>query len=124
MRLLAKSLLAGALVFTAAAPAFADPPRYEQSRRWDNDRRGPDYRYDRSERHAYRDGYQDARRHDGRQWRRGDRFDRHVHHVVVHDYNRYRLPPPRRGEYYARTDTGEILLIAAATGLVVWALSN
>jgi Ni/Co efflux regulator RcnB len=42
----------------------------------------------------------------------------------VSDYDRYHLSPPRRGHYYARTEAGELLLIAAATGLVVWALTN
>ena len=56
-----------------------------------------------------------------------DRFDRRHYnsYVVVSDYHRYRLPPPRYGQHYYRdNDTGEILLIAAATGLVLWALTN
>ena len=45
--------------------------------------------------------------------------------MVINDYHRYRLPPPRYGQHYYRDhDTGEILLIAAATGLVLWALTN
>ncbi|MDZ4760385.1 MAG: RcnB family protein [Alphaproteobacteria bacterium] len=149
MRLIAKSLLAGALVFTAVAPALAEPKRYEHSRghndrgrdndrrhddrryddrrndhryddrRWE-DRRGPDARYDYSERDAYRDGRHDSHH----RWRAGDRFDHRTRYVVVRDYDRYRVAPPRRGHYYAQTDTGELLLIAAATGLVVWALNS
>jgi Ni/Co efflux regulator RcnB len=142
MRLIASSLIAGVLALGAVAPAaFADPPRRHDNRDRDwNDR-------------DYRDGYKDARRDDRRDdrrdhrndrgwwdargnhhdWRRGDRFDRRVQtrYVVVNDYRNYRDPrgyrlnPPRRGEYYVRDDnTGEILLIAAATGLVLWALSN
>jgi Ni/Co efflux regulator RcnB len=146
MRLIGSTLLAGVLAFGAIAPAaFADPPRRHDNR----DNRGGDW----NNRGDYRDGRRDDRRDDRRDnrrdhrndrgwydargdhhdWRRGDRFDRRVQtrYVVVNDYrsyrdyNGYRLNPPRRGEYYVRDDnTGEILLIAAATGLVLWALSN
>ena len=124
MRLFTKSLLASALVFAATAPALAAPP-YNP---------GPDHRYDRSERDAYRDGRQDARRWDDRRddrrdwnrnyWSRGDRFDRRAHYVVVNAYRRYHLRPPPRGHYYYRTDAGQILLVAAATGLIISAFSN
>lgn len=136
MRLFTKSLLASVLVFATAAPALAAPPY----------RPGPDHRYDRSERHAYRDGRQDARHWDRRHdrdrghwdrgrwdrpywdrhdyWRTGDRFDRRTHYVVVNDYHRYHLRPPPRGHYYYRTDAGQILLVAAATGLIISALTN
>ncbi len=145
MRLIASSLIAGVLALGAVSPALADPPR----RDW-NDNRNHDRDRDRDwNDRDYRDGYKDARRDDRRDyrndrgwydardrhhdWRRGDRFDRRVQnrYVVVNDYRGYRdhrgyrLQPPRRGEYYVRNDnTGEILLIAAATGLVLWALSN
>jgi Ni/Co efflux regulator RcnB len=126
MRLFTKSLLASALVFASAAPALAAPPYHP----------GPDHRYDRSERHAYRDGRQDARRHDWdrrhdrrhdwnhRHWNRGDRFDRHTHYVVVNDWRRYHLRRPPPGHYYYRTDAGQILLVAAATGLIISALNS
>ena len=130
MRAILAPLMAGVLAFGAVAPAaFADPPRYNHSRDW-NDR---DYRNDRG-RH---DNRRDRDRYNGRgwydyrgshhDWRRGDRFDRRYYtsYRVVNDYRYYRLAPPRRGEYYYRDDrTGEILLIAAATGLVLWALNN
>jgi Ni/Co efflux regulator RcnB len=125
MRLFVNSLVAGALALTAVGAAAADPPRgyrdhdrrYEDDRRWD---RHDDRRWDRYDDRRWGD---DRRWHDHRRWSRGDRFD-HRSYVVVRDYRGYRLPPPRRGEYYARTDTGDILLIAAATGLVLWALNN
>jgi Ni/Co efflux regulator RcnB len=141
MRLVASSLLAGLVAVTAVAPAFAD----DDHRRRKHDRRDYDRRDwdDRDYRHGYRDGYRDDRHDDRRDrrdrrgwyddrgghhdWSRGDRFDRrhHTSYVVVNDYYRYRLPPPRHGHYYYRDhDTGEILLIAAATGLVLWALTN
>ena len=139
MRLIASSLMAGLIAVTAAAPAFADQRGRDHGRGHDrgwNDR-------------DYRDGYRDGRRDDRRDWRRDDRRDhrgwydsRGKHHhwkrgdyfsyrphysnyVVVRDYNHYRLPPPRHGQYYYRDDrTGEILLVAAATGLILWALTN
>lgn len=137
MRLIASSVLAGLIAVSAVAPAFADQRgrghgknhNYNNGRDW-NDR---DYR------DGYRDSRRDDRRHDrhrgwdddrGRNhnWGRGDYFSyrpRHSNFIVVNDYNRYRLPPPRYGQHYYRdNDTGEILLIAAATGLVLWALTN
>ena len=131
MRLIASSLLAGLIAVSAVAPAFADDhgrghgrKHYNNGRDW-NDR-------------DYRDGYRDSRRDDRRRgwsddrgyhnWGRGDYFSyrpRHSNFLVVNDYHRYRLPPPRHGQYYYRDhDTGEILLVAAATGLILWALTN
>jgi Ni/Co efflux regulator RcnB len=120
MRLFTKSLLASALVFAATAPALAAPPYHP----------GPDHRYDRGERDAYRDGRHDGRRFEDRRdwnryhWNRGDRFDRRAHYVVVNDYRRYHLRAPPRGHYYYRTDAGQILLVAAATGLIISAFNG
>ena len=52
------------------------------------------------------------------------RFDRRAHYVVVNDYRRYHLRAPPRGHYYYRTDAGQILLVAAATGLIVSAFNG
>jgi Ni/Co efflux regulator RcnB len=134
MRLIASTLLAGALAFGSVAPAaFAEPQRRGNDREW-NDHRNDRHDNRRDDRRDHRNdrGWWDARNqhHD---WRQGDRFDRRVQtrYVVVNDYRNYRdqrgyrLNPPGRGQYYARNnDTGEILLIAAATGLVLWALTN
>jgi Ni/Co efflux regulator RcnB len=96
--------------------------------RWRGDygwRSGPDYRYDRSEQWAYRDGYRDGYRNDNRRsrWYAGAYLPEWRRYSAWHDYNRYRLPPPQRGHYYVDCD-GEILLVAAATGLIVWALTQ
>ncbi len=171
MRKIAYSLLAGLLVMSAAAPAFADPPggrhdrdnrewrrhddrrddrrdhrrddRRDDHRDWRDDRRDDwrdDWRDDRrDQRYAYRDGYRDGYRADQRndwryawprghydyapRWHRGGYIPRHSHYVVIDDYHRYRLPAPRHGHHYVDVD-GEILLVAAATGLIVWALTN
>lgn len=139
MRLIASSLMAGVIAFSAVAPAFAD-----QRGRRDHDRR--DWN-DRDYRDGYRDGRKDDRRWDRKNdrrdryngrgwyddrgshhyWSRGHHFEprRYSNYVVVNDYRGYRLPPPRRGEYYYRDrNSGDILLVAAATGLVLWALTN
>lgn len=136
MRLL-RTAAAGVLALAVSAPAFADPPRHSRGhdrgyeRHYDHrdyrDARRDDRRDWRNDRRHYSDGYRDGRRdaRHNKHWRKGDRFDaRYTRHVVVHDYHRYHAPPPRHGQYYARTDTGELLLIAAATGLVIWALNN
>lgn len=145
MRLIASSLLAGLIAVSAVAPAFADQ-RGRGKGHGHNDR-GRDHRdwNDRDYRDGYRDGYRDDRRYDRRddnryrggwydnrnnhhRWGKGDYFryrPSYSNYVVVNDYHRYRLPPPRHGQYYYRDhDSGDILLIAAATGLVLWALSN
>lgn len=146
MRLIASSLMAGLIAVTAVAPAFADQRGrgydrgrdrdwndrdyrngYKDGRRdeWRDDRR--DHRRDRWDDRRERRGWYDSRgRHHN--WQRGHYFHQRPHYsnyVVINDYHRYRLPPPRHGQYYYRDhDTGEILLIAAATGLVLWALTN
>lgn len=116
--------------------------RRDDRRDWRDDRRDDrhDWRDDRrDERHAYREGWRDGYRYDQRndwrhawprgrydyapRWHRGGYIPRSSHYVVVHDYHRYRLPPPRYGHHYVDID-GEILLVAAATGLIVWALTN
>ncbi len=134
MRLIASTLLAGLIAATAVAPAFAD--QRGRGRGHDRDWNDRDYR------DGYRDGRRDAWRRDDHRdrrgwydsrghhhrWKKGDYFSYRPHYsnyVIVHDYHRYRLPPPRHGHYYYRDqDTGEILLVAAATGLILWALTN
>lgn len=141
MRLIASSLLAGLIAVSAVAPAFADQRGRGHGKHND---RGRDHRdwNDRDYRDGYRDGRRDDRRHDRRDyrggwydsrgdhrhWSKGDYFryrPSYSNYYVVDDYRSYRLPPPRYGQHYYRDrDTGDILLIAAATGLVLWALTN
>ena len=106
MRLFTKSVLASALVFAATAPALAAPPYYPD----------PDHRYERRA--------DDRRDWERSHWNRGERFDSRAHYVVVNDYRRYHLRPPPRGQYYYRSDAGQILLIAAATGLIISAFHS
>lgn len=37
---------------------------------------------------------------------------------VVDDWRYYRLAPPPRGYYWRRSDAGDFLLVAAATGII------
>lgn len=59
-------------------------------------------------------------------WRRGERlsaWDRQ-HYARVTDYRRYNLRPPPRGYEYRRSNTGEIILAAVATGIILQVLFN
>lgn len=119
------------------------PGAERQDRGPRNDRgydRGRDYRDDRGYNRgrqeqsrgrrieqAYRDELRYAPpRSRGNTWYRGDRFDRRdTRFVIVRDYRQYRLAPPRHGQHYYRDHrTGDVLLIASATGLIIWALTN
>lgn len=58
-----------------------------------------------------------------RNWRRGDRVSasQRAHYQRV-DYRRERLREPPRGYEYVRTDRGETLLVAVATGVILSAI--
>lgn len=87
----------------------------------------PDWPYDRTSHWGWSGGYGSVygSPFDGRRFAEDYGRPRYSGRVVITDYRRYHLPPPRHGQVYYRDDrTGEILLIAAATGLVLWALSQ
>ena len=68
-------------------------------------------------RHDYRAGWRD--------WRRGQRLPAYYRsHYQEVDYRSHRLPPPRRGYHYVQDDTGKILLVAVATGLIASIIAN
>jgi Ni/Co efflux regulator RcnB len=82
--------------------------------RWDN-RRG--YGYDRGYHRGYDRGY--------RHWREGERFDHYrSREYIVYDYRRYGWRPPPRGYAYYRTDSGDVVLAALATGLIASIIAN
>lgn len=136
-----KPLMIGALSLALVAPSVAEA----QSWRGDRDRDG---RYERWERRADQnrwDGRGYTRRERERDWRRYQRDqardwrrDRreyrremrrwHRGAVIpydyrrswyVRDYHRYGWAPPPRGYGYYRTDTGDIVLAAIATGVIL-----
>jgi Ni/Co efflux regulator RcnB len=55
----------------------------------------------------------------GHRWMRGQILPPHYRRHVVYDYHRYGWGPPPRGYAYYRTDTGDIILAAIATGLIL-----
>lgn len=101
MKLMKTLLAASALAVASASAAYADPP-------WARGHDRYDHRYDHSYRHAH--------------WQVGHRLDRGTRYIVVRDYGRYHLRPPPRGYYYADVD-GRILLVAAATDIILRAMS-
>jgi len=106
--------------------------RYDYDRRYrDSDRDGrPDYREWNRDRD--RDGRPDQydrrdRRYDGprahyrggHRWRQGQVYPYwRESRYVVHDYRAYRLPPPRHGYRYYRSDNGDIVMAAIASGVI------
>ena len=129
-----KSLLAGISAATAIAAVVTAMPAQAQyrdrdrdgipdRREWnhDRDRDGRLDQYDRNNgrralrywggRYGY-NGYQ------GR-WRTGQRYPYYNNRgYYISDYGRYGLAPPWRGYRYYRTDSGEIVMAAIATGLI------
>ena len=87
---------------------------------WD---RGRHRGWDRGRGHSgHGHGYHAERRRHARYHPRhgywvGRRFTR-VEYVVIHDYDYYYLPPPRRGQYYARVDN-DVYLVAEATKRII-----
>lgn len=113
-------------VLAGASAAYADPHgghrdkaerKYEQridkaERKYDRDVRKAEHRY-RAAAYHRPSGYEH------RYWDRGDQLPpayRAERYRVV-NYNYYRLPPPPRGYYYTRVDN-DVLLTAAATGII------
>lgn len=91
-------------------------------RRYDRHDQRHDYRYDR------RNTWHDNGRHYGHG--PGPRYYRGQHlppryfgsSYYVHDYRHYRLHDPRPGYRWVRSDDGQFLLVAIATGVIVEAL--
>lgn len=62
-------------------------------------------------RHDYRAGFQN--------WRRGQRLPAQYRSRYQEvDYHSAHLAPPRHGYHYVRDDSGNVLLVAVATGLI------
>ncbi len=121
---------------TLAAPVAAsaqqwrggDRDRDGRYERWE--RRSDHNRYD-GGRYTNRERYNDYRRGQRDQYRDHRRYYRgatlpyqYRSNWYVRDYNRYGYAPPPRGYGYYRTDTGDVVLAALATGVIVSLLSN
>lgn len=130
------ALAAATLAMTAAPMAASAQARHggdRDHRRYEhNDRR--DYRQD--YRHDRRDDRRGDYRYDRRDDRRGDYRNAHRYYRgatlprqyrsnwYIRDYNRYGYAPPPRGYGYYRTDTGDIVVAALATGVILSLLNR
>jgi len=86
------------------------------SREWNRDR-DRDGRPDQYDRYDNRRGHGAYRGH-GR-WRQGEVYPHYRERAyVIDDYRAYRLPPPQRGYRYYRSDDGDVVMVAIASGLI------
>jgi Ni/Co efflux regulator RcnB len=89
------------------------------SREWnrDRDRDGRPDQYDRYD-NRRGGGYGSAYRGNGR-WRQGEVYPYYRQRgYVIDNYRAYRLPPPRAGYRYYRSDNGDVVMAAIASGLI------
>jgi len=131
-----KTLIIGALALaTLAAPVAASAQsrhhdrdrdgRYEQWERRSDRNRYDGGRYTPHERYNdYRRGQRDQYRDDRRYYRGATLPYQYRSSWYIRDYNRYGYRTPPRGYGYYRTDTGDIVLAALATGVIISLLSN
>ena len=103
--------------------------RDHAERHYDRDIRKAERKYDRDVRKAERK-YRAAAYHrppgyQYRHWNRGDRLPPayRADRYRITNYSYYRLPPPPRGYYYTRVDN-DVVLTAAATGLIASVIVN
>lgn len=142
------------MIAPIATPTFAQPgPDRHDSRGGDrNDNRGgPSHDHRKEWRDARKDARWDAKVHNGyyikntwhagqpsaaaykqagfqlayKPWKKGDRLGDSQKRYVEVDYRQRNLPAPPKGQHYVRDDnTGDIILAAIATGVIVSILSN
>jgi Ni/Co efflux regulator RcnB len=126
--------LGAAALAVVATPMAASAQSYRGDRDHDgryerNERRADHNRYD-GGRYTNRERYNDNRRYyadqrrDSRYYRGATLPRQYRSNWYIRDYNRYGYAPPPRGYGYYRTDTGDIVMAALATGLIVSLLSN
>lgn len=132
------TIVASLALLAASGAAVAGPSQdqRDQGRHgWNDHDRGGKDRYDNRhfDRHDGRDHYRYDRRHwhdNGRHYGHGPRYYRGQYlpprylgsSYYVHDYRHYRLHDPRPGYRWVRSDDGQFLLVAIATGVIVEAL--
>jgi Ni/Co efflux regulator RcnB len=119
-------LMIGALtaVVAVSAPLAASAQSWRHDNRHDRWDRRDDRRDDRRERRAYREGRQDGRQ-EYRRWHRGSTIPyNYRRNWYVSDYRRHGWRAPPRGYGYYRTDTGDIVVAALATGVILSLLND
>lgn len=92
---------------------------YRAERRYRDDRRDDRY-YDQRRGYVVRPVYRPVYVTPAPRWARGVRYDYRGYGptYVVRDYHGYGLRSPPRGHYWRRSDAGDFLLVAVATGLI------
>ena len=136
------------LALTAPAAAYAQPA-FDQGAivKIKNKHKGKGkghWKHHRDDDRDYRQGYRDGRRaarHDGygyrpayaydqgyrqgyHHWSRGDVLPYEYRRQPIYNYHDYGYGPPPRGHAYYRTSTGDIILAAVATGIIVSILTR
>ena len=120
---MALSMAATAGVGTALAQPYGDHHRDKAERHYDRQMDRAERKYDRDVRKAERryraSVYHRPPGYAYRHWNRGDRLppSYRAERYRIYNYSAYRLPPPPRGYYYTRVDN-DVVLTAAATGLI------
>lgn len=114
-----KTLLNSALVAALVAASTATPA-LAQGR---DNRHQPQVRQSQSHGHAR---FREVTVTHGHKWRKGQRLNRNQQRYVVNDWSRRGLRAPPRGYRWVRenNNSGDYLLVAAATGLIASILSQ
>ena len=89
-------------------------------REWnrDRDRDGRPDQYDRYDNRRW-DGYRGGHYRGAGRWREGQVYPYwRQRGYVISDYRAYRLPPPRPGYRYYRSDNGDVVMAAIASGII------
>jgi Ni/Co efflux regulator RcnB len=97
------------------------PDRREWNRDRDRDGRPDqwDRRDNRRDRHGYGSGYGYAPQYGSGRWRTGQVYPYYRDRgYYISDYRTYRLPPPRPGYRYYRSDNGDVVMAAIASGII------
>lgn len=78
----------------------------------------------RVDRYDNRDGHRWG--HEHHHWRRGERLDARYHsrNYMISDWRQHGWRAPPRGYAYYRTDTGDVVLAAVASGIVASVIAN
>ena len=133
--------LIAAAVLALAAPVAAPAVSWDGGEIVRIDSRGKHKagRRHREERRAYREGYRegrrDARRYENQyyrpghayghgRWSRGQVLPYEYRRYAVRNYYDYGWTPPPPGYAYYRTDTGDVLVAAIATGVILSVIAD
>ncbi|GAA0624597.1 hypothetical protein GCM10009422_21180 [Brevundimonas kwangchunensis] len=120
--------LALATVVTAGLPTAAAAQQWRGDRdgryeRWERREDRQDYRrWERDQRRYERDRnrWEREQRREYRRWARGQTIPHHYRSSWhIRDYQRYGYRAPPRGYGYYRTDSGDVVMAAIATGVIL-----